>query len=202
MFGKFWEIVEGFLGTPKYNAVSIPGAEKSSTKMGDADDTSRVRQGNIELTLFGLPSNVNMEERQRIVIEVLQHFAKTHKREENYQVGQIAQRSAFFVEFNGERKKVEYELRILKFLTALQIYREALDWVEMHQVQGKLDSEVANITEKHLRSLAQKELDEIRRVQPKQNINSISTNNSSTPSESVDDQSNPIQEHQDGNPDQ
>lgn len=174
MIKKLWSRARDTIGRSSPKLQSNPPADTNAPSSNstepdinqEAERSIIIEQSNLAVTFFGLPTSISVAEQQAIAKEVLQHFAQTSPKAVGYEAGDILHRGYFFVEHNHLRQQVNYELKVLRFLTAMQIYKEALDLVRNQQVQGTLDSEVADITQKHLRTLAQQELDHVRGTPP------------------------------------
>lgn len=52
----------------------------------------------------------------------------------------------------SEYYKLKYSIRVVKVLTAVQVYNEAIQWIKFKKDSGMLDSQIADDALKHLRS--------------------------------------------------
>ncbi|TAG88900.1 MAG: hypothetical protein EAZ09_01545 [Oscillatoriales cyanobacterium] len=52
----------------------------------------------------------------------------------------------------SEYYKLKYSIRVMRVLTAVQVYNEAIQWIKFKKDCGMLDSELADCAMKHLRS--------------------------------------------------
>ncbi len=107
---------------------------------------TRLENDNLSLTLWGLPTDINPSQHEEIFDAVAQHSARKFA-DRSFSSGDVIDTHEFTVKIEEKLYRVRYELKALRFLAALETFRDAIQWI--HQ-QPNMDNEVAHITEAHL----------------------------------------------------
>jgi MFS superfamily sulfate permease-like transporter len=143
------------------DSVAEPAKEPINTPVQSLQ-VYKISKGYFDVTLDGLPKGIASSDQDRIFSEIIGHHLSQIDQSQVIQPNTIIGNGHFYIIQDQNRVKVSYELKVLRFLTAMQVYGEARDWLRNQQQEGQLDSTVVSITEDFLREQAQKELARVR----------------------------------------
>jgi hypothetical protein len=105
---------------------------------------------NIELLIEGLPQAlITPAVQARAALALVQHGIPLGV---NIGVGVLGTVSEATLKIGGQYYKFKYSIRVVRVLTAVQVYNEAIQWIKFKKDSGMLDSELADCAMKHLRS--------------------------------------------------
>jgi hypothetical protein len=105
---------------------------------------------NIEIIIEGLPQAlITPAVQAQAALALVQHGIPLGV---DIGVGLLGSIRNATLRIGSEYYKLKYSIRVVKVLTAVQVYNEAIQWIKFKKDCGMLDSELADRAMKHLRS--------------------------------------------------
>lgn len=105
---------------------------------------------NIELLIEGLPQAlITPAVQARAALALVQHAIPLGA---DIGVGLLGSIRYATLRIGNEYYKLKYSIRVMRVLTAVQVYNEAIQWIKFKKDSGMLDSQLADDALKHLRS--------------------------------------------------
>ncbi len=104
----------------------------------------------IELLIEGLPKSIVSPEIQtKAALSLVRYAIPT---EGVIPVGVLAGVKTAVLQIANEIYHLKYSINVLKVVTALEIYSEAVQWIEFQKASNRVDSEMADDAISYLRS--------------------------------------------------
>jgi hypothetical protein len=105
---------------------------------------------NIELMIEGLPqAQITPAAQAQAALALVQHGIPLGV---DIGVGLLGTIRYATLRIGREYYTLKYSIRVMRVLTAVQVYNEAIQWIKFKKNCGMLDSELADDAMKHLRS--------------------------------------------------
>lgn len=105
---------------------------------------------NIELMIEGLPQAlVTPAVQAQAALALVQHGIPLGV---DIGIGLLGSIRYATLRIGSEYYKLKYSIRVMRVLTALQVYNEAIQWIQFKKNRGMLDSQLADEAIRHLRS--------------------------------------------------
>lgn len=110
----------------------------------------------IELMIEGLPRSVITPASQaRAALELVKHSIPLGA---DLSAGVLGSVRHATLRIGSEYYKLKYSIIVLRAMTALEVFSEAIEWIEFKKARGSVDSELADDTIAYLRERHRKEL--------------------------------------------
>ena len=110
---------------------------------------------NIELLIDGLPQSVMTPSTQAKAALMLAKYAIPIGAD--LAEGVLGGVRVATLKIGRQYYQIKYAVKVLKPLTALEVYSEAIQWIEFQKVTGRADSQLADYTIQYLRKEFRKE---------------------------------------------